>query len=183
MIQCNPLQIRQVDGKQMYTRFAQGYLRKSDYRMFSELPEGADESDYASLGSCLRVRCDQTGKVYEIAQDPEDTTHTYTELFPDPADVSEWEINPVSGTTDYYAIPRYYDYPQYKADTEYHQGDILVAPNAYVGLKVTYICDVESIQGVEPGIWGFSEYLPYINVRTPRYKTLEEIYPEDEEET
>ena len=181
MIQCNPLKKRQVDGKQMYTRFAQGYLRKSDYRMFSELPESAEPSDYASLGSTLRVRCDQTGQIYEIAQDPEDTTHTYTEMFPDPADVSEWDIYQVSGTNDYYAVPRFYDYPKYKADTEYHQGDILVAPDTNFGLKVTYICDEESIQGVDPAIWGFSEYLPYINIRTPRYKTLAEIYPENEE--
>ena len=170
MINCNTVGTKK-------SRYSTAYVRRSDNHYFSELPEDATESDYAAI-LCGRVRCDQTGVIYETAVDAEDAPWTYTEVFPDPVDISEWVQT--YNNPDYFRSPRFYDYSIYNSSTTYTEGDIVVNPGSGDGPHWTWICTEESVQGFEPPQWGFEEYMPYINVREPTYKTLAEIYPEEQ---
>lgn len=170
MIKNQLFRTRTRDGVNVFVMSSLSYMDKTTHKWISEIPEGQSENDYY-MSFASRIRCDQTGVIYEIAHDVEDAPFTYTEVFPDPADISEYENG---------QYPRYYNYPSYKAATVYHEGDIVVYSG--VSRKATYICEVEGLEGSSPEEYGWEEYLPYIEEREPHYKSLRELYPEDFED-
>lgn len=180
MIQCNPMfggAGRTRDGVKVFTRFSMAYVEESTNKIFSEIPEGRETADFASLGSgesAGMVRCDQTGVLYETAHDVEDAQFTYTEVFPDEDSVCEYIYSTVTGggrivrlNTDLY--------PTWKAADTYAEGDIVV----YNGME--YISDFDDNTGNTPNLWGWSYYLPYVEKREIHYVTLAERYPEGDE--
>ena len=46
----------------------------------------------------------------------------------------------------------------------------------------TWVSDFDNNTGNTPNIYGWTEYLPYVEMVDPTYKTLEELYPETETE-
>ena len=165
MIEANLLRTRTRDGVKVYAHYSMAYIEKATNKFVSEIPAGASESDY-QMTFCGCLRQTGTGKLYEIAQDVEDSPNTYDEVFPDPADASCWNT---------YG-PIFSVYPEYKASEEYSEGDKTV----YDGK--TWISDFDNNTGNTPNVYGWSEYLPYIEKVEPTYKTLEELYPETEQE-
>lgn len=165
MIETNLYRTRTRDGVKVYTRFSIAYVEKATLKFVSEIPEGAAEADYQMVFSG-RLRQDDTGIIYECAHDVEDAAHTYTEVFPDPADASEWNGN---------YIPQFTVHKTYKSTETYAEGDICISNNK------TYQSDFDDNIGNSPSIYGWTEILPYVEKVEPTYKTLEELYPDEEE--
>lgn len=165
MIETNLYRTRTRDGVKVYTRFSIAYVERATHKFVSEVPEGAPDADYQMVFSG-RLRQDDTGIIYECAHDVEDTAHTYTEVFPDPADASEWD----SGF-----VPQFTVHKAYKATETYAEGDIRTFNHK------TYQSDFDDNTGNTPNIYGWTEILPYVEKVEPTYKTLEELYPEPEE--
>lgn len=162
MIETNLYRTRTRDGVKVYTRFSIAYVEKATLKFVSEIPEGAAEADYQMVFSG-HLRQDDTGIIYECAHDVENSPHTYTEVFPDPADASEY--------TSY--VPRFTVHKTYKAAETYAAGDIATYNHK------TYQSDFDDNTGNTPDVYGWTEILPYIEMVEPTYKTLEELYPEE----
>lgn len=160
MIRTSLFRTRQRDGVNVNVLTSYAYIEKATNRYYSDIPEGRTEGDFNGT-FCGRLRCDQTGDIYEIVHVPENAPYTFTEIFPDP----NYSIN--TGSTVFF-----HKYPAYGGTTVYHRGDI-VTYNAK-----TYICDVDEVQGVAPDIWGWDELLPMVEETEHVYKTLKELYGE-----
>lgn len=171
MIETNLYKTRTRDGVKVYTRFSMAYVELATMKYVSEIPEGASESDYAYCFSG-HLRQDDTGVIYECAHDVEDSAHTYTEVFPDPADACEWEVKSANG---YYARPVFNAHKAYNSTETYAAGDIRTYNNK------TYQSDFDDNTGNTPDVYGWTEILPYVEKVEPTYKTLEELYPDEEE--
>ena len=163
MIECNPLlggNGRTRDGVKVFTRFSKAWIWNATGEILLEEPIGAQASEYTSTFGG-RLRCDQTGKIYEIAHDIEDSPYTYTEVFPTPE--SYCEIGS-------YGRFNTHVYPDYKAAETYSEGDIVVYN------KMTWISEFDDNTGNTPtNLWGWSVYLPYVEERNVVYKSLEEM--------
>lgn len=153
---------RQRDGVNVNVMTSKAYIDKGTHRYYSEVPEGRTESEF-NMTFCGRVRCDQTGDIYEIIHVPENSPYTFTEVFPDPAYV----IN--NGTTVFF-----HKYPAYTGTVTYHIGDKVTYNTR------TYICVEEELSNVAPDVWGWDEFLPRIEETEHVYKTLEELYGDGE---
>ena len=168
MINCNNFKApRAVDGKQVKTRFSTGYMEIETHKIFSEIPEGREASEFASTLSGM-VRNDQTGAVYEIAHDVEDAPYTYTEVFPNPRQLSE--INMTNYGRGYYATLNTRPYPDYKSNVTYAQGDKVFYDNR------VWESDFDENLGNTPTIYGWSYYqLLLEEYPEPEYVTIEEF--------
>ena len=166
MINCNPLKVRARDGKQVYTRFSTCYLEVATGKIVGERPEGAAETAYPSYGTGPKLRKDQTGEMYETAHDVEDSPNTYTEMIPNPDEITEF----INGGT--YVRASIDVYPTWKTATAYNEGDRVT----YSGR--TYESDFDGNQGNQPNIYGWTEILPYVEKKDVKYKPLSECYPE-----
>lgn len=172
MIQCNLLGTRSRDGIKVYTRFSQAFFDIAAHKFVSDIPAGADTANYAET-TMGKVRCDQTGEIFEMAHDVEDSERTYTEVFPDPDEAVEYSIQTATGGIKLLVL-NYCDYPEYKAANTYAEGDIVT----YSSKQKTYISDFDGNQGNTPDMYGWSVYLPHIHNRRVdgeiEYKSLEE---------
>ena len=159
------LRTRNSDGKKIYTRFSTSYIESGTHKFYSEIPEGRTETDFAT-SFYTKVRCDQTGVIYDTAHDVEDAPYTYTEVFPDPNPTEFIETG--TGTSSLQIRVSYDKYKTYNKTETYAKGDI----RTYSGK--TYISELDDNLGNDPKIYGWDEYLPYVETRKPEYKTLEE---------
>lgn len=168
MINCNNFKApRTVDGKQVKTRFSTGYMEIETHKIFSEIPEGREASDFASTLSG-RVRNDQTGAVYECAHDVEDAAYTYTEIFPNPRQLSEITMSNVGG--GFLAKLNTCPYPGYNSNTTYAQGDKVFYDNR------VWESDFDDNVGNTPNIYGWSYYQLFLEeYPEPDYVTIEEF--------
>ena len=174
MIEEVVLKTRECDGKKVYARYSEFYVGiEEPHRYYAEVPEGEDASGYAHSFSG-RIKQDQTGLIYEIAHDVEDAPYTYTEVYPDPRYVTEFTIGSYT-TSDSYCRVNFNKYPAYNAKTTYKKGDIVTTSSPEAK---TWICVEDEVTGISPDVWGWDEYLPYIEVNEPVYKTMEELVEE-----
>lgn len=181
MIERNPLingNGRICDGKKLFAQYSSSYVEKATGKVFPELPEGAVEADYVNTLSG-RLRCDQTGVVYECVHDVEDAPFTYTEVFPDPRDTSEIKITPI------YVRINTNLYPEYSSTKTYAKGDRVTATSApnVSSLYYTYESDFDDNTGNTPYLWGWSVVTPDVEENNNvRYVTAEEFNQILEEE-
>ena len=168
MIRCsNFKQSRTVDGKQVKTRHSVAYMEMETHKVFSEIPEGREAADFVSTLSG-RVRNDQTGEVYEIAHDVEDATYTYTEVFPNPRQLSE--INMSNNGGGYSAQLNTRPYPDYHSNVTYAQGDKVFYDNR------VWESDLDENLGNTPTTYGWSYYQLFLeDYPEPEYVTIEEF--------
>lgn len=161
----NQSQFRKKDDVKIKIIRGEGWVKKDTLEYFSEIPEGEASTDYGKLTT--RVRKEETGEIYEIAHDVQDANYTYTELYPTKDSYSEITFLYVS---EYLAIPNFNLYPAYKANVTYSEGDIVTYNNW------EWISEMNDNTGNTPnnGV-GWSEYLPYIETREVKWKTLEEL--------
>ncbi len=158
---------RKKDGVKILIRTSAAFINKETLEILSELPEGATESDYASFNAG-RVRKDQTGDIYEIAHDVEDSENTYTEVFPTPDSYCELKItNPYAGVYSCYVNKNMY--PDYVSTKTYNKGDMVTYKN------MEWISELDDNTGNTPNLYGWDLYLPFVETRKQEYKTLEEL--------
>ena len=175
MIECNPLfggNGRARDGVKVFARFSTAWYIRATGRITTEEPIGMPAQDYVRFTGMLR--CDQTGALYSVAHDIEDSAYTYTEVFPDPAYISE--VTSDGLLTDVY--------PRYNASKTYAKGDIVTYQEAVENrTNYTYISDFDDNTGNTPTVYGWSYYVPFIQKRTAQeieWKSIEELYPDGE---
>ena len=168
MIKCNNFKgPRTVDGKQVKTRFSTAYMEIETHKLFAEIPEGRTASDFASTMSG-RVRNDQTGAVYECAHDVEDAPYTYTEVFPNPRQLSEINISNMPG--GFLAVLNTRPYPDYHSNVIYAHGDKVFSDNR------VWESDFDDNTGNNPTIYGWSYYELFLEeYPEPEYVTIEEF--------
>ena len=168
MINCNNFKSpRTVDGKQVKTRFSTAYMEMATHKLFPEIPEEREAADFASTLSG-RVRNDQTGAVYECAHDVEDAPYTYTEVFPNPRQLSEITMTNIGG--GYLAQLNTRPFPDYKMNTTYAQGDKVFYDNR------VWESDFDENLGNTPTIYGWSYYQLFLEeYPEPDYVTIEEF--------
>ena len=168
MISCNNFKApRTVDGKQVKTRFSTAYMEMETHKIFSEIPEGREAAEFASTLSG-RVRNDQTGAVYECAHDVEDAPYTYTEVFPNPRQLSE--INMANYGGEYNAHLNTRPYPDYASNVTYAQGDKVFYDNRI------WESDFDENLGNNPNTYGWSYYQLFVEeYPEPDYVTIEEF--------
>lgn len=170
MIERNPYGgPRAVDGKQVYAILSSAHMEKATGLIVSELAEDAVAADYASMFG--HVRNDQTGVVYEVAHELEDSEATYTEVFPDPRDLSEIVI---SGS---YVSFNKNVYPFYSASKTYAKGDrVVYKDTTYTsGFARTYESDFDDNTGNTPSLYGWTVIEYGYDWVEPRYVTIEEF--------
>ena len=155
---------RKKDGKKILVRTSKSYINKNTLEIVPELPEEAVAAEWGEIHG--RVRKEETGEVYEIAHDLEDSAYNYVEVFPTPE--SYCEIRALA-----YASWDFDMYPTYAPTKTYSEGDIVVYNNW------EWISEMNDNTGNIPnnGI-GWTEYLPYIETRDVTWKTLEELAEE-----
>ena len=168
MINCNNFRgPRTVDGKQVKTRFSTGYVEIETHKIFPEIPEGRAAADFAST-LAGRVRNDQTGAIYECAHDVEDADYTYTEVFPNPRQLSEITI--AAGGGGDIARLNTCPYPDYHSNITYAQGDKVFYDNR------VWESDFDDNIGNTPNIYGWSYYKLFIEEYPElEYVTIEEF--------
>ena len=158
---------RTLDGKVVYARFSSAYVEMETRHVFADVPEGRSASEFAHTLSG-KVRNDQTGAVYETAHDVEDAPYTYTEVFPNPRQLSEYSL--VSG---YYRMNTN-PYPDYSAGTTYKKGDRVIYNGS--GNPRVYESDFDENKGNTPTVYGWTMLIPYIpDHPAPDYVTIEEF--------
>ena len=183
MIQRNPYggKPRTIDNKQVYALLSSCVMEKATGKIFDEVPEGASASDYVGMSS-NRLRCDQTGQMYEVAHELEDTTRTYTEVFPDPRDLSEIVI--VSGSAGYARFNKNL-YPDYVSSKTYAKGDRVTALGVVgkSGVYYTFESELDDNIGNTPNVYGWSviDYGVEVNENI-HWVTMEEFNQIIEEE-
>lgn len=159
---------RERDGKQVYAILSSAYMEKATGLIVSELAEDAVAADYVTaLG---HVRNDQTGVVYEVAHELEDSEATYTEVFPNPRDLSEIVI----GTSVQFNKNVY---PSYSGSKTYAKGDRVVYKDAVYtsGFARTYESDFDDNTGNIPSLYGWTVVEYGYDWVEPRYVTIEEF--------
>ena len=168
MINCNNFKSpRTVDGKQVKTRFPTAYVEIATHKIFSEIPEGREASDFATTLSG-KARKDQTGEVYETAHDVEDAPYTYTEVFPNPRQLSEIIMSNYGG--GYLARLNTCPYQDYKSNIAYNKGDKVFYDNR------VWESDFDENLGNTPTIYGWSYYQLFLEeYPEPEYVTIEEF--------
>ena len=158
MIQRNPYmgKPRTIDGKQVYALLSSSVMEIATGKIYDEVPEGASASDYAGMPSAGMLRCDQTGQMYENAHELEDTTRTYTEMFPDPRDLSEIIISGAGAGS--YVNFNMNLYPKYTATKTYAKGDRVTAPGIVgsTSINYTFESDFDDNLGNTPNVYGWS---------------------------
>ena len=168
-IQCNELLTRARDGVKIYTRFSHAYYYAPEGKWASEIPEGADPADY-HLHFYGKLRCDQTGELFETAHDVEGSERTYTEVFPDLSRASTIEI------TSNAINLRYHDYPEWDPAKTYAKGDIVVFQTGLEPYR-TIVSDFDDNLGCNTAYgWGWSTLMPIAVDHSDEieYKTIEE---------
>lgn len=173
MIECNVLNnARALDGKKVYTRFSNAFVEMETNHVFAAVPEDRAASEFASTISG-RVRNDQTGKIYEIAHDVEDAPYTYTEVFPNPRQLSEIQkLN--YGAGGYYYAFNCNPYPSYHGTKTYMKGDRVISDAS--GRPRVYESEIDNNKGVACNIYGWDMLTPYIpEFPEPDYVTIEEF--------
>ena len=160
---------RERDGKQVYAILSSAYMEKATGLIVSELAEDAVVADYVTASG--HVRNDQTGVVYETAHELEDSEATYTEVLPDPRDLSEIVI---SGS---YVSFNKNVYPFYSALKTYAKGDRVVYKDAVYtsGFARTYESDFDDNTGNTPSLYGWTVIEYGYDYVEPRYVTIEEF--------
>lgn len=168
MINCNNFRgPRTVDGKQVKTRFSTAYMEIETHKIFPEIPEGRSGADFASTLSG-RIRNDQTGAEYDCAHDVEDAPYTYTEVFPNPRQLSEINITNTGG--GYLAVLNTRPYHDYSFSKTYAQGDKVFYDNR------VWESDFDENVGNNPTIYGWSYYQLFLEeYPEPEYVTIEEF--------
>lgn len=168
MINCNNFRgPRSVDGKQVKTRHSTAYMEMETHKVFSEIPEDREAADFASTLSG-RVRNDQTGELYEIAHDVEDAPYTYTEVFPNPRQLSEINMQNYGGGYNAHLNTR--PYPDYASNVTYAQGDKVFYNNRI------WESDFDENLGNTPTTYGWSYYQLFLEeYPEPEYVTIEEF--------
>lgn len=168
MIHCNNFKgARTCDGKQVKTRHSIAYVEIETHKIFSEIPDGREAVDFASTLSG-KVRNDQTGAVYECAHDVEDAPYTYTEVFPNPRQLSE--INMANYGGGYNAHLNTRPYPDYASNVTYAQGDKVFYDNR------VWESDLDENLGNNPNTYGWSYYQLFVEeYPEPEYVTIEEF--------
>lgn len=168
MINCNNFRgPRTIDGKQVKTRFSTAYMEIETHKLFPEIPEGREAADFAST-LAGRVRNDQTGKIYECAHDVEDAPYTYTEVFPNPRQLSE--ITMTNGGGGAIARLNTCPYPKYDWHVTYAKGDKVCYENRI------WESDFDDNSDNTPNIYGWSYYNLFIEeYPEPDYVTIEEF--------
>lgn len=173
MIECNVYlnKPREFDGKKVYARFSNAFVEMATDHVFASVPEDRDASEFATTISG-RVRNDQTGVIYECAHDVEDSPYTYTEVFPNPRQLSAIaKDNYGSGTLCTLNIN---PYPTFDWTKTYMKGDRVI----YFESKKprVYESDFDDNKGNTPNVYGWTMILPYIpDHPTPDYVTIEEF--------
>lgn len=162
---------RDVDGKNVCIRTSSSYVEIETHHIFAEIPEGRVESEFAdTLSGC--VRCDQTGAVYEIAHDVEDAPYTYTEVFPNPRQLSEITFSSVVGGAT--ARLNTKPYPDYKSNATYAKGDRVIS--SLYGNERVYESDFDDNTGNPPNLYGWTMIMPFLeDYPEPEFVTIEEF--------
>ena len=143
------------------------YMEIETHKIFSEIPEEREDSDFASMLSG-RVRNDQTGVIYECAHDVEDAPYAYTEVFPNPRQLSEITI--AAGGVGSIARLNTCPYPDYNSNISYAQGDKVFYDNR------VWESDFDENVGNTPTIYGWSYYQLFLEeYPEPEYVTIEEF--------
>lgn len=170
MIECNVYlnKPRELDGKKVYARFSNAFVEKATLHVFTEIPEGREASDFLGTMSGM-IRNDQTGVIYQTAHDVEDAPYTYTEVFPNPRQLSEY-MN-VSGM--FYRMNTK-PYPDYSSVKTYKKGDRVLSHVA--GNQRVYESEFDDNTGNPPNIYGWDMVTPYVpDYPEPDYVTIEEF--------
>lgn len=174
MIECNVYlnKPREFDGKKVYARFSNAFVEMATDHVFASVPEDRAASEFASTLSG-RVRNDQTGIVYEIAHDVEDSPYTYTEVFPNPRQLSEINKNNY-GEGGYLYTFNCNPYPWYDWTKTYMKGDRVISSAS--GRPRVYESEIDNNKGVACNIYGWDMLTPYIpEFPEPDYVTIEEF--------
>ena len=173
MIECNVYlnKPRELDGKKVYARFSNAFVEMATDHVFASVPEDRDASEFATTLSG-RVRNDQTGVIYECAHDVEDSPYTYTEVFPNPRQLSAiTKDNYGSGMLCTLNIN---PYPMFDWTKTYMKGDRVI----YFESKKhrVYESEIDNNKGVACNIYGWDMLTPYIpEFPEPDYVTIEEF--------
>lgn len=161
---------RTLDGKMVYARFSNAFVEIETGHLFAEIPEDRTASEFGNTLSG-RIRNDQTGKIYEVAHDVEDAPYTYTEVFPNPRQLSEIQKHNY-GAGGYLYTFNYAPYPSYDSAKTYKKGDRVI----YSGTWRVYESDFDDNKGNTPNAYGWTMLLPYIpDHPEPDYVTIEEF--------
>lgn len=156
------------DGVNIVIRMSEVHVNRNTLEVVSELPEGADVSDYGRTTKS-RVRKDQTGEIFEIAHDVEGSSNTYTEVFPTPESYCDIEFSTVSTGGEYIASVNTNMYPNYSAIKSYAKGDIVV----YDGKE--WMSDFDDNTGNQPNLYGWSLFSVNVEEREVAYVPLSEL--------
>lgn len=173
MIECNVYlnKPRELDGKKVYARFSNAFVDMANDHVFASVPEDRSASEFASTLSG-RVRNDQTGVIYECAHDVEDSPYTYTEVFPNPRQLSEITKNN-NGNGMFYTL-NINPYPTWDGTKTYMKGDRVISSAS--GKPRVYESEIDNNKGVACNIYGWDMLTPYIpEFPEPDYVTIEEF--------
>lgn len=152
---------RKKDAVKILIRTSRCWINKTTFEIVTELPIDADVSEWYEKANGGRLRKEETGDVYEIAHDVEDSPYHYVEVFPTPE--SYCEI-----TSPYYNWD-FNLYPTYKGTVTYAKGDRVTYNN------MEWESDFDDNIGNTPNIWGWSLVVPYVERRDVQWATLEEL--------
>ena len=176
MIECNVYlnKPRELDGKKVYARFSNAFVELETNHVFAAVPEDRAASEFASTLSG-RVRNNQTGKIYECAHDVEDSPCTYTEVFPNPRQLSEIQKLNYGGGGYLYTF-NCNPYPTWDGTKTYMKGDRVISYASGKGKPRVYESEIDNNKGVACNIYGWDMLIPYIpEFPEPDYVTIEEF--------
>ena len=156
---------RKKDDVTILIKTSKLFYNTTTHEIVSELPDGADATEWAELSGYLRK--DGTDEVYEIVHDVEDAPYTYTEVFLTPE--SYCKISYLYATTAYVAHPDTNLYPTYYSTKTYAMGDRVTSDG------MEWESDFDDNIGNPPKTWGWTLVLPYVEQRDLEWATLEEL--------
>jgi len=155
---------RKKDAVTILIKTSKLFYNVTTHEIASELPDGADTTEWAELTGYLRK--DGTEEIYEIVHDVEDAPYTYTEVFLTPESYCEIEA---SVAVSYIAHANTNLYPTYYNTKTYAKGDRVTSGG------MEWESDFDDNIGNTPNIWGWSLVVPYVERRDVQWATLEEL--------